>query len=144
MEMPFEENSFDTVVCNQVLEHVPDPKKVITESCRVLRPNGHFVCTAPFLEPNHADPGDYFRYTQQGLESLCVECGFEVVHAQPYGGVFSVVSSLIRFKWFNPYTKLSRIQKSISRILSRIFLGLDSLVVPGIIYSDVLIIARKK
>lgn len=144
MSMPFEGESFDSVICNQVLEHVPKPKKVIIESVRVLKRSGHFVCTAPFLEPNHADPGDYFRYTKQGLEELCVECGLSIIHAQPYGGIFSVIYSFVKFKWFNPYNKLSSLRKRISRWLGYVFLNLDSLTPPGIVYSDVLIIAKKK
>jgi SAM-dependent methyltransferase len=144
MKMPFDGSSFDTVVCNQVLEHIPRPADVIAEASRVLKPGGYFVCTAPFLEPNHADPGDYFRYTQQGLESLCEASDFSIVHTQSYGGVFLVLYSFIRFKWFNPYTKLSRTSKSISRILNSLFSFLDAYIHPGIIYSDVLIIAQKK
>ena len=41
-EMPFEDSSFDAVVCVDVLEHVTDLEKVIAEVHRVLRPKGKF------------------------------------------------------------------------------------------------------
>ena len=144
LNMPFEDESFDTVVCNQVLEHVPGPFKLIEEAWRVLKPGNYFICTAPFLEPVHADPGDYFRYTQQGLEEICKKQGFSIVHSQTYGGFFTVMYSFLRFTWFSPYKKLSRNQKRISRFFGRIFVFLDRFTPPGIIYSDVLIIAKKK
>ena len=144
MDMPFQEGAFDTVVCNQVLEHVPQPKKVIAESYRVLKPGGHLICTVPFLEASHADPGDYFRYTFQGLETLCREAGFEITHIQPYGGLFSVLYSFIKFSWFSPYRKLSLTEKRLSRWLGNIFGFLDRFSNSKIIYSDVLIIAHKK
>jgi ubiquinone/menaquinone biosynthesis C-methylase UbiE len=42
LKMPFEEESFDVVVCSQVYEHVPDPKQLMSEIYRVLRIGG--VC----------------------------------------------------------------------------------------------------
>ncbi len=144
LNMPFQNDEFDTVVCNQVLEHVPGPVKLIHETWRVLKPGGHLICTAPFLEPVHADPGDYFRYTKQGMEALCVEQGFTIIEARPYGGFFSVMYSFIRFSWFNPYKKSSKNQRRVSRALEKVAAFLDKFTPPGIIYSDTLIIAQKK
>jgi SAM-dependent methyltransferase len=50
--LPFAGESFDLVVCLWVLEHVRDPKQVLSEVRRVLRPGGHFV----FLTPNLRNP----------------------------------------------------------------------------------------
>ena len=47
--LPFEENNFDYVVSFQVLEHVEDPAKVLDESIRVLKPEGHLY----FIFPNY-------------------------------------------------------------------------------------------
>jgi 2-polyprenyl-6-hydroxyphenyl methylase / 3-demethylubiquinone-9 3-methyltransferase len=41
-DMPFEENSFDVVVCCDVLEHVNDLEKTLREVARVLKPSGMF------------------------------------------------------------------------------------------------------
>jgi len=40
MNMKYESNSFDVVVCSQVYEHVPDAKKLMSEIYRVLKPGG--------------------------------------------------------------------------------------------------------
>ncbi|MBC1280159.1 3-demethylubiquinone-9 3-O-methyltransferase [Nostoc sp. UCD121] len=42
-KLPYEENSFDVVLCFDVLEHVEDWKKVISEACRVLKEDGLFL-----------------------------------------------------------------------------------------------------
>ncbi len=45
--LPFHDNSFDAVVMNEVLEHIPDDKKVFSEVFRVLKPNGKFIISVP-------------------------------------------------------------------------------------------------
>ena len=45
--IPFDDNSFDFVVCNQVFEHIEDLDPVILEISRVLKPGGRFLCLFP-------------------------------------------------------------------------------------------------
>lgn len=44
MDIPFEDNSFDAVIANMMLYHVPDITKGLYEVRRVLRPGGSFYC----------------------------------------------------------------------------------------------------
>jgi SAM-dependent methyltransferase len=46
-KMPFEDNRFDVVLCNHVLEHVDDSHKSMTEIYRVLKPGGWAVMQVP-------------------------------------------------------------------------------------------------
>lgn len=46
-DMPFEDESFGTVVCTEVLEHVPYPEKALSEIGRVLRPGGVLIGSVP-------------------------------------------------------------------------------------------------
>ena len=39
--LPFKSNVFDSIICQAVLEHVKNPKKVVDEMLRVLKPGGH-------------------------------------------------------------------------------------------------------
>ncbi|MEP6737048.1 MAG: class I SAM-dependent methyltransferase [Chryseolinea sp.] len=49
--MPFNDNSFDLVLCNHVLEHVQDDIKAVSEITRVLRPGGLAILQVPFFRP---------------------------------------------------------------------------------------------
>ncbi|HJW96018.1 MAG TPA: class I SAM-dependent methyltransferase [Thermoanaerobaculia bacterium] len=81
--MPFEDRSFDSVLCNAVLEHVVDAERGIAELARVVRKGGHLIVTVPFLQPFHGCPGDYRRYTADGLAQLGRNAGLEVVELRP-------------------------------------------------------------
>ena len=45
--LPFEEATFDVVVCSHVLEHLEHPERVVAEAQRVLRPGGIFIVGVP-------------------------------------------------------------------------------------------------
>lgn len=46
-DLPFENDSFDSVVCTQVFEHVANPFKAASEIYRVLKKGGHCLITVP-------------------------------------------------------------------------------------------------
>ena len=46
-KLPYKANSFDMVLCTEVLEHVPDWKKAVKEIERVLKPKGRAIVTVP-------------------------------------------------------------------------------------------------
>lgn len=57
--IPFDENTFDVVMCNHVLEHVTDDHKVMTEFLRVLKPGGWAILQSPMdysMETTYEDP----------------------------------------------------------------------------------------
>ena len=45
--LPFQDATFDVVVAVELLEHLRDPKRVVSEVLRVLRPGGTFVASVP-------------------------------------------------------------------------------------------------
>ncbi len=49
--MPFSENTFDSVLCNHVLEHVTDDIAAMKEIARVLKPGGYAILQVPFFAP---------------------------------------------------------------------------------------------
>ena len=82
-ETPFDDESFDSVLCNAVLEHVQDAGRAIAELARVVRKGGNVVVAVPFLQPYHPCPGDYRRYTADGLAELGRAAGLDVVEILP-------------------------------------------------------------
>ena len=63
-------DTFEMILCTEVLEHLPEPQKAIDEMFRVLKPGGTLLLTTRFLFPIHDAPHDYFRYTKYGLRYL--------------------------------------------------------------------------
>jgi SAM-dependent methyltransferase len=105
-EIPVEDGFFDTIICNAVLEHVENPDEVMSEFHRVCKLGGTLYLTVPFMQPEHLDPTDYQRYTEDGLRRLVTKHGFEVTES---GGVHSVYVTLawIVREWLTPKRGLS-------------------------------------
>ena len=65
--LPFDSNSFDHIVCLEVVEHVYDLQAAASEMIRITRPGGKIVVSSPFLFRIHGDPLDFRRLTIDGL-----------------------------------------------------------------------------
>ena len=89
--LPFDDQSFDTVLSVQVLEHTSRPQELLEEMARVLRHDGTLILTAPFCFRLHEEPHDYFRYTPHGLRDMCVRAGLEVTETRAQGSLWSVL-----------------------------------------------------
>lgn len=72
--LPFHNATFDAVTSFAVLEHVRDPRAVMSEMLRVLKPGGSAYIVAPFLQGYHPEcdsDADYWRFSLAGLRRLC-------------------------------------------------------------------------
>lgn len=95
---PFKDKEFDNVFCFNLLEHIYNYRNVIGESSRVLKNNGRFIGTIPFLGSVHADPDDYFRYTKSTLRKVFKHVGFKDIKIEALGyGPFAVNYYMIAF-----------------------------------------------
>ena len=74
--LPLLDDTYDSVLCFNLLEHIYGHRQLLTETWRVLIPGGRLIGYVPFLVKFHPDPDDFFRYTEQGLEKLFAETGF--------------------------------------------------------------------
>lgn len=76
--IPVEDERFDAIIFNQVMEHLPEPNDVLAELNRVLKPGGKLFCTAPLFYEEHEEPYDFYRYTQYAHRHMFDKAGFEI------------------------------------------------------------------
>ena len=76
-----EDDSFDVVLCSQVLEHTRYPWRIAQEIARVLRPLGLVFLASPSTGPVHRYPYDCYRYYPDGLSALARASGLLVIEA---------------------------------------------------------------
>jgi SAM-dependent methyltransferase len=76
---PFEDGTFDSMVANEVFEHVFEPEAFLGEARRVLKPGGMVLLTLPFVWDEHEQPHDFARYSSFGIRVLLERHGFEIV-----------------------------------------------------------------
>ena len=93
--LEFDDSAFDVVICNHILEHVPDDHKALSEINRVLRHGGLAILQTPFsslLEKTFEDNGivtdrcrlvaygqeDHIRLYGKDLFAKIANCGFDV------------------------------------------------------------------
>ena len=88
--LPFENESFDGVLCTEVLEHTAEPKEALKDIHRVLKSGGLLYLSAPMSWCLHYEPDDYYRFTKYGLEHLLKKAGFEVLEIRRIGGFASL------------------------------------------------------
>jgi SAM-dependent methyltransferase len=91
--IPFRDGAFDSALCTEVLEHVREPGQCLAEIRRVLKPGGAVLFTVPMTVYTHAEPYDFYRYTEYGLRYLLDKHGFEISTVRRLGGLVSVMAS---------------------------------------------------
>jgi len=54
VDLPYEENSFDFVLCQEVIEHIENPWKLFRDIKKVLKENGTLILTTPNIQSKHS------------------------------------------------------------------------------------------
>jgi SAM-dependent methyltransferase len=86
--IPVADDTYDFVLCSQVLEHVPYPQSVAKELYRILKPNGQLLVTVPQGYGIHGEPYNFFYFTRYGIDLILTEARFEVIRTEERGGYF--------------------------------------------------------
>jgi SAM-dependent methyltransferase len=149
---PFEDHSFDSIICNQVLEHVATPCVTLSEIHRVLKPQGYVLLTVPFLADEHEQPFDFYRYTSFGMKYLLEDNEFfEIVKTVKCNRNIALVSAHFwNTYWYKllqtPYPIVSLLITPIIHAPITILSYIGSLIFPRTndFYTDYLVLAHKK
>ena len=152
---PIGDETFDGVLCTEVLEHVTDLGIVVREIQRVLKPGGLLIVSVPFCYPFHgyADgAGDYRRLTAAGLERSFREA-FTTQSVTRCGGAGSVgaYGLLVAFDLLLNRTFAMRVIKGLLLpvymaacfLMNMVGRLLDSLDFRQILYTHVVYIGKK-
>lgn len=87
--IPAPDQSFDAVLCTEVLEHVPYPNETLREFGRLLRPGGVLLLTAPYACLPHMRPHFYFSgFSREYYQTLLERSGFEMRECRANGNFF--------------------------------------------------------
>lgn len=132
---PFADDCFDLVVCGEVLEHIADPRPVLSEIRRVLKPGGMVLMTVPFLYPIHADPYDFGRYTGSFWQAELTKAGLELTSLERQGGYFAVLATLLQLG-LNNLTRSAHPTRLLTRLRRRGLALVGEVVCRGLLAID--------
>lgn len=93
MSIPIESGTVDIALCTEVLEHVPEPIKVLREIGRIVKPGGTVLMTAPLGSGLHQRPYHFYGgYTPYFYQRFLTESGFENIQIESNGDFFKLFS----------------------------------------------------
>ena len=80
--LPYDGQTFDAVICTEVIEHIPDDRAAVRELARVLKPGGTLLATVPLrpapFDPNHARND----YSEAEFRELLNAAGFDITETR--------------------------------------------------------------
>lgn len=149
ISFPFQDSEFDSVVTNQVFEHVFHPDRFLREINRVLKVGGILLMTVPFVWDEHEQPFDFARYSSFGLEAMLKNHGFEILENRK-----SVADIRVIFQLINAYIYKKTVtgNRYVDAILTAILMSpfnivgeILSKILPGNedLYLDNILLAKK-
>ncbi len=91
--IPREDQSFDALLCAEVLEHIPNPVLALQEFARLLKPQGNLILTAPFCSMTHFAPYHFCTgFSKYFYEHHLEANGFTILECTPNGNYFSYLA----------------------------------------------------
>lgn len=95
--VPLPDSSIDLVLSTQVLEHVADPVRYLSECHRLLKPGGSLVLSTHGIMYYHPDPVDYWRWTSGGLVKVVEDAGLQVADIRGVLGLAPAALQLLQW-----------------------------------------------
>lgn len=131
--IPFDNDTFDSVLTTEVLEHVPDVDRCLKEIRRVLKPNGKLLITVPFIWQEHEMPFDFRRFSSIGIRKHLIDNGFNILIEEKSGNFLEVVIQL----WMTYLRRIFYIKNKYINIILN-FLFISPVCITGIFLSRIL------
>lgn len=94
--LPLRDGCCDAVMLTNHLEHVPNPRTVLSEAIRITRSGGFIIGTVPFLKVEHSLPYDFLRYTHIMLSQLLAEAGYRDARVESLSAPIDVYETMSR------------------------------------------------
>jgi len=104
INLPYENDTFDVVYSNQVLEHVRHPDELIQNVFQCMKPGGLFIGSVSQLEPYHSR--SIFNFTPYAITQVFEDAGFNILEIRPGSDAWSLISRQmlnrrLKFIWNN-------------------------------------------
>ncbi|MHB8522752.1 MAG: class I SAM-dependent methyltransferase [Limisphaerales bacterium] len=138
--LPFTDAAFDTILCTQVLEHVPRPWLAAAEITRLTKPAGILILSCPQYWEMHEVPHDYFRFTPFGLRVLFPESHWEWLEHRQQGSTWAIIGCAL----WQSFGTFGRGKRLMSFVLNPVFLVLDRFWKNPLNTTNHLIVLRRK
>src|SRR3954451_22937683 len=100
------DRAYDVVICEQVLEHVPDLTKAVANLRKLCRPGGRILVSTPFLVKIHGHPDDYWRLTSSGVRVLLEGAGLRIESIKTWGNRQCARRNLRKWTPYRPWHSL--------------------------------------
>jgi SAM-dependent methyltransferase len=95
--VPEPDDSFDAILCTEVLEHLPDPVSALRELARLLKLGGTLIITAPFCSLTHFAPYHYATgFNRYFYSHHLARLGFEITDMIENGNFFEYIAQEVR------------------------------------------------
>ena len=95
--IPEADASFDAIMCNEVFEHIINPRDAVKEFSRLLKKDGRLIITAPFCSLTHFAPYHFYTgFSKYFYENELKLNGFEILEMTPNGNFFEFLAQEIR------------------------------------------------
>ena len=96
-DIPEPDESFDAIMCVEVLEHLPNPVAALIEFTRLLKAGGHLIVTAPFCSLTHFAPYHFSTgFSRYFYDKHLSDLGFQIRDIQTNGNYFEYLAQEIR------------------------------------------------
>lgn len=133
--IPLDNESFETVISTQAIEHIEDYKGMVNEAFRLLKKEGCFILSGPFYWHLHEEPYDFYRFTKHGFKYILENAGFEIIEIKENGGAWATLGLMINHTFNFQNIEANKVAKGtkyifrklkLYKIVNRIFSYLDT------------------